>query len=126
LVATGSPFNPVEFDGKTHVIGQGNNVFIFPGVGLGAILAEAHEVPNTFFMAAAKALAGCITPERLDAHALYPDQGDLREISAKIAAAVIREAKRLNIGKMIPDDQIDEYVRENMWYPDYHPYQLRA
>lgn len=122
LVATGSPFDPVDYNGKRHVIGQGNNVFIFPGVGLGAILAEAHEVPDQFFAVAAKTLADCITPDRLDAHALYPDQSRLREISARIAAAVIREAKKMNIGRMIPDDQIDDFVRENMWYPQYRPY----
>jgi malic enzyme len=125
LVATGSPFAPVTYKGKTHVIGQGNNVFIFPGVGLGAILAEAREVPDSFFMIAAKTLADCITPDRLEAQSLYPDQARLREISAKIAANVIREAKRLRIGRMIPDDQIDEYVQSNMWYPDYRPYDLK-
>ncbi len=124
LVATGSPFEPVVYNGKTHVIGQGNNVFIFPGVGLGCILAEAREVPDLFFSIAAKVLADCITPDRLEAHALYPDQSRLREISARIACAVIREAKRLNIGRMIPDEEIDEYVKANMWYPDYVDYTL--
>ncbi len=124
LVATGSPFDPVEHNGKTHVIGQGNNVFIFPGVGLGAILAEAPQVPESFFGVAAKTLAECITSERLEANALYPDQGDLRTISGKIAAAVVREAKRLNLGRLIPDDEIDDYVQSNMWWPDYDVYEL--
>jgi malic enzyme len=122
IVGTGSPFPPVTYKGKTHVIGQGNNVFIFPGVGLGAILAEAREVPDSFFMVAAKTLAQCITPDRLEVNALYPDPGRLREISAQIAIAIVRESKRLNIGRMIPDDQVESYVRANMWSPDYHPY----
>jgi len=125
LVATGSPFAPVEYKGKRHVIGQGNNVFIFPGVGLGVILAEASEVPDLFFSVAAKTLADCITPDRLEQNALYPDQGRLREISAKIAVNVIREAKRLRIGRMIPDNEIEAYVAENMWYPEYSEYEYR-
>jgi malic enzyme len=123
LVATGSPFDPVTYAGRTHVIGQGNNVFIFPGVGLGAILSEATEVPESFFMIASRTLAECITKDRLDSGALYPEPSMLREISGRIAINVVREAKRLNIGRMVPDDRIESTVRDAMWYPDYAEYE---
>jgi len=123
LLATGSPFEPVDYGGKRHVIGQGNNVFIFPGVGLGAILSEASEVPESFFMIASRTLAECITQDRIDSGALYPEPSMLREISGRIAVNVVREAKRLNIGRLIPDDQTEPLVRDSMWYPDYAEYE---
>ncbi len=114
LVATGSPFEPVELpDGRRIEIGQANNVFVFPGVGLGAIVAEAPTVTDRMFLLAAETLAAAVTDERLAAGALYPPVTALREVSRAIAIAVAREA-----GSSDPEAAVDAA----MWWPDYVPY----
>jgi len=124
LVATGSPFNPVSYAGATHLIGQANNIFVFPGVGLGVILSGAREVTDKMFLAAAQTLADQVTPERLSKGALYPKVSALRQVSRAIAIRVIREARDSGIGSAYHDDQIDAAVDAAMWYPAYTNYRL--
>ena len=119
LVATGSPFAPVEYGGRRYVIGQGNNVFIFPGVGLGAILAEANQVTDSMFLAAARTLASCVSPQDFESGSLYPNQSRLREVSREVACSVMREARRLNLGKRLSDEEISLAVHAAMWEPVY-------
>jgi malic enzyme len=119
IVATGSPFAPLEFRGSTRHIGQANNVYIFPGIGLGAILSETSEVSDSMFLVAAEALASCVGEEDLAVGRIYPEQGQLRRVARTIAADVIREARRLNLGRMIPDAAIDSLLDTFIWYPDY-------
>ena len=122
IVATGSPFAPVQYGGRTHVIGQGNNVFIFPGVGLGAIVAQATYVPDSMFLIAARALAESVDSERFATGACYPSPTDLREATVRIACEVVREAARLNIGRQIAEADVEKEVRAAMWFPDYPRY----
>ncbi|MFO0909242.1 MAG: NAD-dependent malic enzyme [Isosphaeraceae bacterium] len=121
ILGTGSPFPPVDIGGCSRVISQANNVYVFPGVGLGALLSEAHEVTDSMFLVAARALAGCVTPEHLAEGRIYPAQSELRTVSRAIAGAVIREARRLGIGRRIPDHLVDDILDAAIWYPDYVP-----
>jgi malic enzyme len=119
MVATGSPFAPVPVGGELRLVGQANNVFIFPGVGLGAIVGRAREITDPMFLIAAKALAGVISPDRLAAGALYPPLCDLRAISRTIAVAVAREARDDGALPARTDAEIETAVDAAMWTPAY-------
>jgi malic enzyme len=118
LVATGSPFAPVPVGGAERLIGQANNVFIFPGVGLAAIASRTTEVTDRMFLIAATTLAGMVSPERLQQGALYPHLADLRQISRAIAVAVAREAAESGLSQAPPDD-IEAAVDAAIWTPGY-------
>jgi len=124
IVATGSPFEPVDVDGVPREIAQANNAFVFPGMGLGAIVAEARTVTDRMFLLAARELAAEVTDQRLAAGALYPPVASLRSVSRRIAVAVAREAvdARLSAaaerGEFDPETEVDAA----MWWPEYVPY----
>jgi malic enzyme len=121
LVATGSPFDPVVQDGRTHVIGQGNNSFIFPGVGLGALVAETREVTDGMFAAAAARLADEVHAEDLAAGSLFPPIRSLRRVTVRVAEAVARQARDEGVGRQIPDGHLLDAVLHEMWNPVYEP-----
>lgn len=121
IVATGSPFDDVDYKGKRHVIGQANNVFIFPGVGLGAAVAETREVTTEMFHVASATLARSVSQQRLDQGAIYPHQSDLRKVSFEIACAVVKYASEANLGRRIRDEQVEAIVRHVVWDPSYVP-----
>ncbi|CAN5492303.1 MAG: NAD-dependent malic enzyme [Acidimicrobiia bacterium] len=121
LVATGSPFAPVTHRGVVREVGQANNVFIFPGVGLGAIVSEATRVSDEMILAAARTLAEAVTQERLDAGALYPPVRALRQVSRAIALAVAGEAITSGLARSSLET-LEADVDAAMWWPTYVPY----
>ena len=123
LIATGSPFEPVVVEGRAHVIGQANNVFIFPGLGLGAIVAEAREITDEMFLLAAETLAEMVPNERLEVGALYPAVSQLREVSRQIAAKVVCQSRDCGVGRLYRDEEIFDAVDSAIWFPAYLPYQ---
>lgn len=122
LVAAGSPFPPVEHGGRRIRVGQGNNAFIFPGIGHGAIEARARVVSDGMFYAAARALATSVSDEELAAGLLYPTIDRLTEVSRVVARAVMKHACSEGIGECLSDDEIDRRIVWNTWSPEYPEY----
>ena len=120
LVATGSPFDDVVLDGRRHRIGQANNVFIFPGVGLGTIVGHATRVSSRMFLGAARALADAVEDADLNAGALYPAITRVREVSRLVGLAVVAAAVADGTGSAPPDPEAA--IERAMWWPQYLPY----
>jgi malate dehydrogenase (oxaloacetate-decarboxylating)(NADP+) len=122
IYASGSPFEPVELDGKRHVPTQGNNAYIFPGLGLGAILSGAKHVTNEMFYAAAQALANMTTDEMLADGSVLPPLTQIREVSATIATAVGNYAWRERLATKPRPRNLEAHVRAQMYDPRYESY----
>ena len=121
LVATGSPFADVEWDGAPHPVGQGNNAFIFPGLGLGVLLSQARRVTDSMLTAASLALAEYTDAARLAQGALYPRMDRLRSASRRVALAVLRQAVKEGVAtRQLPDDW-EALLDREMWRPEFLP-----
>jgi len=122
LVATGSPFPPVVVDGAVHEVGQANNVFVFPGIGIGAIVSEARGISDAMVLAAARTLAAQVSDERLASGALYPSISGLRSVSRAIGLAVAREAVASGLAPPAGDADLERALDAAMWWPSYVDY----
>lgn len=122
LFASGSPYAPVEYNGMKMEPGQGNNMFVFPGIGLGSLLARATSVTDSMVEASALALSEALTPEERAADLLYPRINRIRDISAVVAMKVIRAAQKAGVDTAKPlramsDEQVVAFVKSKMWKP---------
>ena len=122
LFACGSPFDPVTLGDKTFVPRQGNNSYIFPGVGLGVIASGANRVTDEMFMAAAHTLAAAVSEDDLQQGSLYPPLKSIREVSAHIAAAVAEVAYRKKLAQGAKPADLLAFVKAQMYEPRYATY----
>jgi malate dehydrogenase (oxaloacetate-decarboxylating)(NADP+) len=115
LFASGSPFDPVELDGRRYVPRQGNNSYIFPGVGLGVVTVQSSRVTDAMFMAAARTLAHSVSEEDLAQGSLYPALSRVREVSAQIAVAVAEVAFRDGLACIDRPGDLHELMLQQMY-----------
>lgn len=125
IAAFGSPFPPVVRDGKTVMVpAQGNNIFIYPGVGLACVATRAKRVTDEMFYEASKALANALPKEDMDAGRLFCSISNIREVSHKVACAVAKVAREQGeCTEELPPykDTWEQYISDLMWRPEYQP-----
>lgn len=122
MVATGSPFDAVEFAGQSYPIAQCNHSYIFPDVGLGVIASDAKRVTDKMFLAASKALADCSPLAKGEGKDLLPELGEIRKVSLKIAFSVAKQAIDDGVAAKVTPDQLSNSIKANFWHPQYRQY----
>ncbi|KTD23235.1 NAD-dependent malic enzyme [Legionella londiniensis] len=123
LIATGSPFEAVNYNGHLIPVAQCNNSYIFPGVGLGVVAAHARRVTDGMMMTAALALSELAPAMKTGEGRLLPELNSIREVSQHIAKAVIKKAIEEDHADNMTDEDIEKKIKETMWYPDYQKFE---
>lgn len=122
LFASGSPFPSLEYEGKLLTPGQGNNMYVFPGIGLGAILSKTTSITQDMIYASAESLSTALKKQEFADGWLYPDIRRIREVSVVVTRGVIRAAQKNGVDRAhelrsMKDDQLDAYIKESMYDP---------
>ena len=126
LTATGSPFGPVDFGGRMLETSQCNNMFIFPGIGLGALVSQTPKITTAMFLRASRAISAQVTDAQCEENRLLPPLDDIRRVSAAVAKAVATEARETGLGRRLSDDQIDALIAKAQWKPHYAAFRPAA
>jgi malic enzyme len=116
----------MDWHGQTLQASQCNNMYVFPGVGLGALVCKASRVTNSMFLAASRAISAFVTPEQEAMGLLLPAMKDIRQVSAAVGKAVGLAARDAGLGRLLDDDQIEAIVTKAQWSPKYTSYRPGA
>jgi len=119
IFASGSPFDPVQFGGRTFVPGQGNNVYIFPALGMAILVTQAKRVTEAMFIVAAKAVAEQVTQQQLDTGLIYPPQSQIFETSIHVAVKVAERIFEDKLARIPRPADIEEHIRTWLYRPEY-------
>ncbi len=122
LVATGSPFKPVVWEGREIAFSQCNNLYVFPGAGLGSLVGQASKLTNEMFISTSKALSAMVTDEQMNRGLLLPEMKDIRKVSFEVALAVAKEARDSGLGRQLSDSHLMAVIAKAQWEPHYYPY----
>ena len=119
VFASGSPFENVTYQGQVFDPGQGNNAYVFPGIGLGAIIAKAKTIPDELFLVSARTLAQLVTEKNIEQGALYPELSEIRNVSLEIAVAVAEKIYELGIEREAVPENLRKSIEDYMFNPAY-------
>jgi malate dehydrogenase (oxaloacetate-decarboxylating) len=122
IVATGSPFRPMEWNGRTLRSSQCNNMFIFPGVGLGALVSKAAKVTDGMLLAASRAISAMVTPEQEAMGLVLPEMEDIRQAATAVAFAVAKQAREEGLGRRMDDATLERTIAKAQWEPHFTPF----